>query len=166
MANIKHIVVTATEEWPLTPLHINAKFKSIREWLTSVCQTEKPETTISEFCIRLSFRQSSHEYTLCLYGVNTSLDERHQTFTHIVFEPSCMFTRLPKQQYKSFTYEQMKGELASQLEDFTMTEIFLKSFLAKSNIRSINDGHLFWQKKQDVHTIKRDATLSLSITKH
>ena len=147
MPKIKHVIDTQTVSSPLIPHSRKSKFKTIRGWLISICEGKQPNTTISEFYISLSFEQPSIVYILCLYGVNTSLEERHQSYTHIDFEPSSMFFKCPMQKYKSFNYEQMKEELVAQLKDFTMTEIFTQSFLAKGNIRMINDGNLIWHKK-------------------
>ena len=54
MSGLKQITVTATVLRPLTPTHIKSKFKTIQEWLTSICHGKTLNTTISEFDVDLS----------------------------------------------------------------------------------------------------------------
>lgn len=144
MSERRTITVTATVECPLTPMHINSKFKTIAEWLSSIANEKKPGTTISEFNINLSLRQPRNEYIVCLYGVNTSLDEKHQTYTHIDFRPLNMYFKFPKRQYKDFTYEQIKDELIDQIKEFILTDEFKNSFLSLANIKFNFDTKPIW----------------------
>jgi hypothetical protein len=136
-------------------VHIKSKFKTIADWLTSICNGKKPDATISEFDIDLGLRQChvkegvvndkpDNEYIVSLYGVNTSLDEKNQSYTRIEFWPSTMYFKFPKKQYKDLTYEQMKNELTEQIKKFILKEEFRNSFLSQSNIKLGFDAKPIW----------------------
>lgn len=121
-----------------------SRFKTLEEWLISICDGKKPDKKISAFVVNLSLTNSTsyNGYTVFLYGEYTYLEER---ITRVEFEPSNMFLALPKQPYKNLDYEKIKQEITDQLKVFTQTEKFKHSFLSGADIRIGFNGEKIWE---------------------
>jgi hypothetical protein len=133
--SLERVTISHVLEQPAMPTYIRSRYKTVQKGLAGICQGKKPDRIISEYYIDLIFSRPANEYFACLYGVNTNFSEQHQHHTSIVFEPSAMHFKFPKEKYKNFTYEQMKKVFVAEVEEFILTEKFRKSFLSQSNIK-------------------------------
>lgn len=137
---IEHIHIEEyADEVPPPPPHLNSNFKSLQDWLFSVCDSKKPEVLISNYT--LGFFESLDDHVLFLVGLN-----RHGDTNRIDFQPSDMYFQLPKSEYKNLTREELMNKLASELKDFTGTKKFKSSFLAQANSITLEDGMEIWSK--------------------
>ena len=80
---------------------------------------------------RIGLFESAGDYVVFLVGVN-SYEKENTTLTLIEFEPSNMYFRLPKNEYKNLNRKQLLNKLTSQLKDFTNTTQFKLSFIAEA----------------------------------
>ncbi|MCG2614731.1 hypothetical protein LZZ85_10585 [Terrimonas sp. NA20] len=127
------------------PPGLDTHFKSVQEWLCSICDAEKPDKSISIFKIGLF--ESSDGNMLYLAGVN-KYENGDTSHTRVDFEPSNMYCRLPESGYKDLNREQLLVRLTGELKAFTGTEKFRNSFLATSNtIIFESNGQVIWANK-------------------
>ena len=129
---IEHISLEHIVEEPDFPLHIKSKFKTLQDWLFAICDTDRPQKHIEEF--KFNYFESSGKYTLFLLGLNTYEETKNRSITRIEFEPTNMYFKLPKSEYKNLNRQQLQDKLTSQLKGFTNTEKFKTSFLAMATI--------------------------------
>ena len=147
--SLERVTISHVVEQPATPTHIMSRYKTVQKWLAGICRGKKPDRIISEYYIDLSFSRPAFEYFACLYGVNTSFNEKHQHYTSVDFESSAMYFKFPKEKYKNFTYEQMKKVFVAEVEEFILTEQFRKSFLSQSNIKMGFSAEHIWTRATD-----------------
>jgi hypothetical protein len=140
---IREVTMIHEEEDVSPPPDIQSKFKTIQEWLLTVCDNEKPKTKIATYEIGLF--ESPGEYILYLVGLNTYDKNPNHTITRIDFEPADMYFRLPETEYKNLNSGQVLNKIKIQLKDFIKTEKFKTSFLAQANsIKTTFDGDEIW----------------------
>lgn len=140
--NLTHIAVVDEVEPP--PPNFISKFNTIQEWLYNVCADTIPVKSITTYEIGLF--KSSDKATIYLVGLNKNT--QHDTsFTNIAFEPSNMYYHLPKSFYENRSREKLINTLALELKNFTLTEKFKNSFLAKADsiVLAVN-GQKIWSK--------------------
>lgn len=144
---IEHVFIEDIVEDPTIPAHINSKFKTVQEWLNNICDNAKPEKSIQKFNINIAFSESSGDYIIFLWGVNTYNESKNRSVTKIEFEPSNMYFKLAKKEYDNVTREQVQNKLTSQLKDFTKTEKFRSSYLTKADAIILEfSGEAIWTK--------------------
>lgn len=117
------------DDVPPPPPHLTSNFKTLQDWLFSICDTEKPEKSIATYNFGLF--ESPDDHVIFLVGLNKYYKE-NTSVTRIEFEPSKMYFQLPKSEYKNLNREQLLDKLTFQLKVFTNTETFKASFLAKA----------------------------------
>ncbi|MDB5230238.1 MAG: hypothetical protein JWN76_1043 [Chitinophagaceae bacterium] len=128
------------------PPHLNSNFKTLQDWLLSVCEQDKPHKPISQYKFRLF--ESPDDCTLVLVGENTYHEEKNRSITCIEFEPENRYFKLPKSYFENLNREQGLEKLTSQLTDFTNTEKFKNSFLSKANTMIFEaNGQIIWSKQ-------------------
>jgi hypothetical protein len=155
---VKHIVVEHRVEQPVFTDNKKSKFKTLQDWIYNICDDDKPAKEIAEY--KFNFFESAGEYMLFLTGVNTFEEGQNRSITRIEFEPTNMYFKLRKNEYKNFNREQLKDKLTSQLKDFTNTEKFRNSFLAKANaIITGYDGKKAAQNNVTHKTANSDACI-------
>ncbi|HLK28244.1 MAG TPA: hypothetical protein VKT28_06665 [Puia sp.] len=113
------------------PDNIKSKFKTLKSWLFSICDKDKPDKAIAEYMF--NFFESAGKYTLFLVGVNIYEKAPSHSVTRIEFQPTDMYYKLRRSEHKNLTREQLQKKLICELKDFTSTEKFRNSFLAKAN---------------------------------
>lgn len=123
-----------------------SKFKSINEWLTEICENEKPAQPIGSFKIGLF--ESPDENILYLVGTNET-EEGDVTRITIDFEPEEKFFLLPKDEYNILTRDELLKKVVLNLKDFTKTERFKTSFITQAiNLIFESNGEIIWAKAQ------------------
>ena len=131
------------EEVSPPPPGLISNFKTIQEWLFNICDTEKPEKSITTYNFGLF--ESSDDYTVFLVGIN-KYGKGQDSATLIEFEPSSMYYPLPKSEYKNLTREQVQDQLTSLLKTFIKTDKFKNSFLAKAYSITVDFYGTIWSK--------------------
>jgi hypothetical protein len=125
------------------PPGLTSNFRSVQEWLFNICNTEKPGKLIATY--NFGVFESQDDYTIFLVGLNEYGTEQH-SITRIDFEPSSMYFRLPKNEYKDLNREQVLARLTSQLKDFTTTEKFRTSFFMQAQSITTDFKGEIWSK--------------------
>ena len=116
-------------------------FKSMRQWLISICDSEHPHKTISEYCFLLYETQGN--VLIGLVGYNSYVD--HDTeIIQIDFKPSHVFFELPKNEYRDLSNEEVKKRILNELIEFIGTSGFQNSFLAKAESITTNFAGKIW----------------------
>ena len=128
----ENIVLTEeVEDVEPPPPGFKTKFKNIQNWLLKICDTDKPAKPIQTYNFGLF--ESPKENIIYLVGTNTYQEKNH-SLIRIEFKPSDMFFRLPDNGFKNLNREQLLDKINSQLKDFTKTEKFKSSLLAKAQL--------------------------------
>jgi hypothetical protein len=126
------------------PPGLTSNFKTLQEWLFSICNDEKPKKSIAVFNFGLF--ESSEANIIYLVGVN-KYDKGDTSRTCIEFEPQNMYFQLPKGEYKNLRRDQLLNKLTEQLKTFANTEKFKTSFLSKADaIIFESNGRTIWSK--------------------
>jgi len=86
-------------EEPIEPEHVRSKFKTLQEWLINICNNNKPKKSIAEFYV--NFSESSGNYTIFLWGVNTYAEGKNRSITRIEFQPLNMYNNLAEKEYNN-----------------------------------------------------------------
>jgi len=130
----------------MAPLFPNffSEFRSVREWLLSICVGNTPDKPIDTYSFGLF--ESPKEYTLSLVGENTYKEGENRSVTRIEFEPSSMYFKLPESEYKNLTREQVLIKLITELQEFVETEQFKTSFFTQANAVRFTTGQIIWSK--------------------
>lgn len=125
---------------PPPPPGFTSPFKTINDWLTHLCNTEKPQTqnAIYEF----GFYRSQGQYIVYLISKNNPInsDKKFKEFGPFYFG-------VPAQEHIGMNYKQyqhVQDSLFSQIKEFTKTEKFKHSFLAKSQAIVANMDEVIW----------------------
>lgn len=126
------------------PPDLTSNFKTLQDWLFSICDDEKPEKSISNY--NLGLFESPDDNTVYLVGIN-KYDKGGTSHTRIEFEPSNMYFQLPNSEYKNLSREQLLNKLTVQLKEFANTEKFKTSFLSNANAIVFEpSGQTIWSK--------------------
>jgi hypothetical protein len=127
-------------------LCLSSDFKSIGEWLSSMCLGDRPKQSIDTYSFGLS--ESPKEYILSLVGENTYKEEENYSVTKIEFKPTTMYFKLPDSEYKTLSRHQVLTKLIFELQEFLKTEQFQTSFFTEANsIRFRGNGQILWSKR-------------------
>lgn len=130
---------------PFGPMS-TSKFKNVNEWLTNICEDEKPAQPIGNFKIGLF--ESPDENILYLVGTNET-EEENVTHITIDFEPEEKFFLLPKDEYNILTRDGLLKKVVLDLKNFTKTEQFKTSFITEAaNLIFESTGEIIWAKPQ------------------
>jgi hypothetical protein len=124
----------------------SSDFKTIREWLLSICIGDTPDQPIDTYSFGLF--ESPKEYILSLVGENTYKEGESSTITRIEFKPTTMYYKLPENEYSKLTREQVLIKVITELQEFVETEQFKTSFFTQANaIKFRTNGKLIWSKR-------------------
>ncbi|HVG14424.1 MAG TPA: hypothetical protein VM935_05665 [Chitinophagaceae bacterium] len=128
------------------PPNYRSRFSTLDEWLSHICDNEKPGKPISTFIFGLF--EEGNNYTLFLTGNNTYMISRDHTESKIDFAPVDMYFSLTGNDYKDLNREQVLERIMDGIRAFTRTEKFKQSFFheAKSITTSWN-GERVWISK-------------------
>lgn len=139
--------VDIVDDVPLPPEHLTSKFKTLQEWLYSICDGELPTKLIVSF--NLGLFESPENNVIFLVGINKD-KKGDTTYTRIEFEPINMYFQLPDTEYKNLNRNQLLSKLIVQLKTFADTEKFKASFLSKANdIVFEPNGQIIWSSNTD-----------------
>lgn len=123
-----------------------SKFENVNEWLTNICENEKPTQPIANFKIGLF--ESPDENILYLVGTNET-EEGDVTYITIDFEPEETFFLLPKDEYNILTRDELLKKIVLDLKDFAKTERFKTSFVTQAiSLIFESNGEMIWAKSQ------------------
>lgn len=126
-------------------LDLDSKFNTIADWLTNMCEHDKPEKQITRFNFGL-FESADH-YTLTLTGVNT-YEQADNSRICIEFTPAYTYFRLPKSYHEGLDRDRLVSDLKAELIDFTKTKTFQSSFFTKADeVVFGTTGDVIWQSK-------------------
>jgi hypothetical protein len=127
------------------PPDFTSSFETLQEWLFSICDEEQPQKSIETY--KFGLFEGEEDYTVSLVGTNKYQEDRNRLVINIDFEPEDTYFNLPDKEYKSLKREQVLERLTTQLKEFTKTDKFLHSFLAKANaITTEWNGETVWSK--------------------
>ena len=143
---VKHVVFTSEEDDPgPPPPNFTSQFKTIEEWLFSICDSEKPKKSITTY--KFGLFEGENDYTLCLTGISTKELSQTHTRTKIDFAPADMYFSVPAAEFNNLARKQVLERLTSQLKEFTTTNKFKQSFLAEAkSIVTEWNGEIVWKK--------------------
>lgn len=141
---VKFEVVEDDVEPP--PPHLTSRFKTVQDWLLNICDNDKPQKPIAKY--KFGLFESPTAYTLVLVGVNTYDEGKNRSVTHIEFEPTNMYFKLPDSEYKNLNRDQRIDKLTFQLKELTNTEKFKTSFFTQANVIVFEtNGQIIWSKQ-------------------
>lgn len=112
------------------PQDFESPYKSIPEWLNKLCEGKKPAKPIDNF--RFALFEGKDEYELSLTGTNTTEVSDRRSETHIEFTPENMYYRVPAEDHKNLTRDQLLQNLTKQFDEFIKSEKFRTSFFAEA----------------------------------
>lgn len=142
---VEHIVLTSEEDVPAPPPpKLWSNFKTLQEWLFSICDTEKPQKAIATYNFGLF--ESPDNYVLFIIGVNRHDSDAQHSVTRIEFQPANGYFPLPKSEYEGLTQEQVWERLTKQLEDFINTDTFKQSFLRDAESITTDWKAVIWKQ--------------------
>jgi hypothetical protein len=121
----------------------SGEFRSITEWLSKICKTERPEKQISFYEIGLF--ECYNTYTLSLGGMNES-ESATSTSAKIAFEPKYKFYFLPGNRYNG-TRDKILSLITSELKSFSQTETFKRSFFTEAKSVKTDFAGIIWANK-------------------
>ena len=134
-----------TEEVPAPPSdEFKNKFHTIKEWLNGVCSETSPKVPIEIYELSLSWSEQVH-YSLTLFGLNHYQIDKNNSETRVDFQPLYFF--LPDGEYSQLSPGEVMEKLRPILKEFTQSETFKQSFLAKANkIRTSYNDETIWSQ--------------------
>ena len=126
------------------PPNLTYNFKNIDEWLSNICDAEKPKKLITNYDIGLF--ESTGNNTIYMVGIN-KYRKGDTSYIKNEFESPNMYFRLPLEDYKELSKGELLKKLSIQLKNFTTTEKFRSSFLSEAITITFNpDGQIIWSK--------------------
>lgn len=128
---------------PPPGVSIHSPYNTLEEWLAAICDTESPQISISTYSFGTF--ESADEWLLFLVGENNYQKDQYSSTTRIDFKPSYMYFRLPEKEFKNKVPEKVRKQLFMKLKEFTHTEKFKSSFLAKA-YNAVLNGETFWHR--------------------
>ena len=139
-----HVVLRHEVDEPEPPPRgLTSNFKTVEEWLSNVCDENRPIKPNDAF--RVGLFESADDYIVFIVGLNTHGPKEH-LITDIDFEPSNMYFRLPENEYQNLTRQELLNKLGAQLFDFIKTDKFRNSFLAEAKSITADFMHELWTK--------------------
>jgi len=141
---VGHVVLKHQREMFAPPppgYPINSPFQTIHDWLSAICDAEPPAVPISVYSFGVF--ESADDWLLFVVGENSAQKDQYTSATYIDFKPSLMYFLLPKEQHAGKQRDEIKKQLHRELEEFTRTEKFRSSFLAKAYSAEWS-GEAFW----------------------
>lgn len=142
---IEQVSLTVEEdEITPPPPDLTSRFSSVEEWLSHLCNNEKPDSSITAYQFGLFQYDSS--YAVSLVGIKEYSNGPH-TVRRILFEPAEMYYPLPDSAYKGLSWQEANDKLTVQLKEFIDTDTFQESFfgLAQSITTGYN-GKKIWSR--------------------
>jgi len=131
--------VEITEEIGPPPATINTNFNTLQDWLVNICNSENPRQFISKY--EMGYFESPNEYVVYLIGKN-----QYENEEKIDFKPLNTYFLLPQKEYGKLSREQLLNRLRTEIVEFTKTNKFKESFLAKADSISLAGNTLIWSK--------------------
>ncbi len=126
------------------PPDLISNFKNLSEWLSGICDGEKPKKLITNYDIGLFESEGSN--IIYIVGV-CSYKKGDTSYVKNEFESSNMYYKLPIEEYKNLSKEELLKKLSSQLKYFAASKKFNSSFLSKANnIVFTPDRKVIWHK--------------------
>lgn len=136
----------SVEEIDPPPPNFVYKYQRIEDWLTAICNHNKPLKKISSYTIGLF--ETNENIVLTFVGTNTKTLDNNHSETHIDFIPADTYFKIPKPEYDNLTRDAIYNKLILEIIEFTKTQTFKKSILAASNeIIFETTGKLIWKKE-------------------
>ncbi|MGZ3898500.1 MAG: hypothetical protein ACXVLT_01630 [Flavisolibacter sp.] len=127
------------------PHDFTNRYRTLQEWLFSICDEKGPQKSIQTFCFGLFEGQGG--YTVFLVGTNKYEVDKNRTVIKIDFEPEDTYFNLSKKEYKTLEREQVQERLTVRLKELFKTVKFQQSFLSKANaIITEWNGTTIWTK--------------------
>jgi hypothetical protein len=127
------------------PPDFTNSYETLQEWLFSICDKEQPQKSIETYSFGLF--EGQEEYTVSLVGTNKYQEDKNRLVINIDFDPEDVYFNLPDKEFKSLKREQVLERLTAQLKEFTKTNKFLHSFLAKAHVITTEwNGETIWSK--------------------
>jgi hypothetical protein len=115
---------------------------TLQEWFFKLCDTEKPAKDTLAY--KLGFFETGNCYAIYLVRLKDHEKEGHVSKTIKEDEQPVEYYPLSKSEYKDLKWEKVLDKIKTQLAEFTKTEKFKNSSLAKANAVTIgfDDGDL------------------------
>lgn len=119
-----------------------SNFMTLQEWLSKICETEKPDKSVIAYNFGLF--ETENGYTIYLTGSKEYDEDDEDWVLNDDFKPSLNYYPLPAGEYKSLKWEQVLEKIRVQLKDFTKTNDFKNSFFSKAKAitTGFDDGDL------------------------
>jgi hypothetical protein len=112
-------VVDVVDDIPPPPEDLASKFKTLQEWLYSICDNRNPKKSITNFNFGLF--ESPGNNIIYLASINKY--NKGDTFcTRIEVESRNMYFKLPSTEYKNLNRDQLLNKLTDQLKTFANTD--------------------------------------------
>lgn len=140
-----HISNVTEDDAEPPPPGFTSKFNTVTEWLTNICEIDKPKKSISTYNFGLF--ETPGDYILFLVGKNQYEIGKDHSAIRIEFEPTNMYFLLPKE-YQALERQQVLDRLTAQLKAFINTAEFKHSFLSEAQTITTDFGGVIWTKGQ------------------
>jgi hypothetical protein len=121
------------------PPKLQQSFKNLQDWLTSICDYERPSRPIAFYATGLF--ESPDECVIFLLGMN-----KYGNHEKVDFKPKNMYYLIPKVEYKDLDRAQLDEKLIGQLRNFTQTSNFTNSYLAQADCILFRGKTVIWSK--------------------
>lgn len=144
--NTTHYFSTQEEMEDPPPPNLSSKFSTLEDWLTAICEGEKPTKAIEIFNFGLFESESPTEYIISISGTNKYVKENQSIITKIDFKPKNEYYKISDNYFKNLNREEVIKKLTSQIRAFTNTNEFKKSFLAQSKSITTDFSGEIWSK--------------------
>lgn len=147
MKQTKEIVATKVKFVKTPPLPpTTSPFKTMEEWLSSLCDTEKPQKSISIYHFKLLESENNAHHTLMVFGTNETRVE-HGFYQENYFNPATMYYPFQKNEFENhLTREEVLNRVTSQIKAFTNTTKFRNCFFASAKyIITEYNGETVWR---------------------
>jgi hypothetical protein len=115
---------------------------TLQEWFFKLCDTEKPEADTAAY--EFGFFETDSCYAIYLINSKKHEKKDQATVPENDSEQPAEYYPLSKREYKDLEWKQALNKMKAQLAEFTKTEKFKNSSLAKTNAVTISfdDGDL------------------------
>jgi hypothetical protein len=127
---------------PPPPSFSCSRAVTLQEWFFKLCDTEKPESDTVAY--KLNFFETDSCYAIYLTNSKKYEKKDQATVPENDSEQPAEYYPLSKREYKDLEWKQALNKMKAQLAEFTKTEKFKNSSLAKANAVTISfdDGDL------------------------
>ncbi|HQU91595.1 MAG TPA: hypothetical protein PLK77_04820 [Pyrinomonadaceae bacterium] len=115
---------------------------NLQSWLHEICESEAPDRTVLAFNFGLF--ETEEGYSIYLIGSNEYDKLDPDWATNVDFEPANKYLPLPPHDFGNLSWERALEKIRIQLIEFTATETFQRSFLARAHAitTGFDDGDL------------------------